>query len=100
MPGTARLIRKLSLIHISEPTRLLSISYAVFCLKKKNHHVTQPRTHRSGKLHEPSPRDRVVAGNRLGPVPERAAPGRDNVVDGAPTAVDVTEPRIAPEHND
>ena len=29
----------LSLIHISEPTRLLSISYAVFCLNKKN---TQP----------------------------------------------------------
>ena len=28
----------LSLIHISEPTRLLSISYAVFCLKKKNYH--------------------------------------------------------------
>ena len=27
----------LSLIHISEPTRLLSISYAVFCLKKKRH---------------------------------------------------------------
>eukprot|EP00658_Telonema_sp_P-2_P037170 TRINITY_DN26760_c0_g1_i1.p1 TRINITY_DN26760_c0_g1~~TRINITY_DN26760_c0_g1_i1.p1 ORF type:complete len:161 (-),score=44.44 TRINITY_DN26760_c0_g1_i1:46-528(-) len=27
--------RELSLIHISEPTRLLSISYAVFCLKKK-----------------------------------------------------------------
>ena len=27
--------RLLSLIHISEPTRLLSISYAVFCLKKK-----------------------------------------------------------------
>ena len=26
----------LSLIHISEPTRLLSNSYAVFCLKKKN----------------------------------------------------------------
>src|SRR5665254_21972 len=26
----------LSLIYISEPTRLLSISYAVFCLKKKN----------------------------------------------------------------
>ena len=25
----------LSLIHISEPTRLLSNSYAVFCLKKK-----------------------------------------------------------------
>src|SRR5678816_4310369 len=29
-------VRRLSLIHISEPTRLLSISYAVFCLKKKN----------------------------------------------------------------
>src|SRR5678815_4853209 len=27
-------IEGLSLIHISEPTRLLSISYAVFCLKK------------------------------------------------------------------
>src|SRR5678815_3442627 len=29
------MIIDLSLIHISEPTRLLSISYAVFCLKKK-----------------------------------------------------------------
>ena len=29
-------LANLSLIHISEPTRLLSISYAVFCLKKKN----------------------------------------------------------------
>src|SRR5660397_205735 len=28
--------RRLSLIHISEPTRLRRISYAVFCLKKKN----------------------------------------------------------------
>eukprot|EP00658_Telonema_sp_P-2_P024059 TRINITY_DN19655_c0_g1_i2.p1 TRINITY_DN19655_c0_g1~~TRINITY_DN19655_c0_g1_i2.p1 ORF type:complete len:288 (+),score=71.59 TRINITY_DN19655_c0_g1_i2:174-1037(+) len=28
-------VKDLSLIHISEPTRLLSISYAVFCLKKK-----------------------------------------------------------------
>ena len=28
-------IAKLSLIHISEPTRLRRISYAVFCLKKK-----------------------------------------------------------------
>src|SRR5678815_5124622 len=27
-------VQILSLIHISEPTRLLSISYAVFCLKK------------------------------------------------------------------
>src|SRR5678815_3834011 len=39
-PGTAPyftlawMLKKLSLIHISEPTRLLSISYAVFCLKK------------------------------------------------------------------
>src|SRR5678816_2543413 len=30
-----RSLAALSLIHISEPTRLLSISYAVFCLKKK-----------------------------------------------------------------
>src|SRR5678816_756326 len=30
-----RMVAHLSLIHISEPTRLLSISYAVFCLKKK-----------------------------------------------------------------
>ena len=29
------LAEKLSLIHISEPTRLGMISYAVFCLKKK-----------------------------------------------------------------
>src|SRR5678815_2627169 len=38
-PADAALLRgeslPLSLIHISEPTRLLSISYAVFCLKKK-----------------------------------------------------------------
>ena len=32
----------LSLIHISEPTRLLSISYAVFCLKKKSLLYTSP----------------------------------------------------------
>eukprot|EP00831_Metopus_contortus_P002662 TRINITY_DN10985_c0_g2_i1.p1 TRINITY_DN10985_c0_g2~~TRINITY_DN10985_c0_g2_i1.p1 ORF type:complete len:153 (-),score=33.53 TRINITY_DN10985_c0_g2_i1:16-474(-) len=30
----------LSLIHISEPTRPLYISYAVFCLKKKKHITT------------------------------------------------------------
>src|SRR5680860_551431 len=30
------LSKKLSLIHISEPTRRTPISYAVFCLKKKN----------------------------------------------------------------
>src|SRR5450756_3171642 len=33
--GTGRYVRMLSLIHISEPTRLGMISYAVFCLKKK-----------------------------------------------------------------
>src|SRR5678815_2501073 len=35
---------RLSLIHISEPTRLLSISYAVFCLKKKKSPSTRDRT--------------------------------------------------------
>eukprot|EP00658_Telonema_sp_P-2_P014701 TRINITY_DN15601_c0_g1_i1.p1 TRINITY_DN15601_c0_g1~~TRINITY_DN15601_c0_g1_i1.p1 ORF type:complete len:145 (-),score=4.99 TRINITY_DN15601_c0_g1_i1:1-435(-) len=35
IPIVRRTGRILSLIHISEPTRLLSISYAVFCLKKK-----------------------------------------------------------------
>eukprot|EP00658_Telonema_sp_P-2_P031166 TRINITY_DN23387_c0_g1_i1.p2 TRINITY_DN23387_c0_g1~~TRINITY_DN23387_c0_g1_i1.p2 ORF type:complete len:202 (+),score=43.21 TRINITY_DN23387_c0_g1_i1:208-813(+) len=36
----------LSLIHISEPTRLLSISYAVFCLKKKKKNsLTKKYTH-------------------------------------------------------
>ena len=33
--GDADIIHTLSLIHISEPTRPLYISYAVFCLKKK-----------------------------------------------------------------
>src|SRR5674476_103901 len=32
----ARALYELSLIHISEPTRQAEISYAVFCLKKKN----------------------------------------------------------------
>eukprot|EP00658_Telonema_sp_P-2_P067974 TRINITY_DN5690_c0_g1_i1.p1 TRINITY_DN5690_c0_g1~~TRINITY_DN5690_c0_g1_i1.p1 ORF type:complete len:507 (-),score=120.50 TRINITY_DN5690_c0_g1_i1:98-1618(-) len=38
----AAIVVFLSLIHISEPTRLLSISYAVFCLKKKKKksHIT------------------------------------------------------------
>src|SRR5674536_178615 len=35
LPKRLWLEHYLSLIHISEPTRLLSISYAVFCLKKK-----------------------------------------------------------------
>src|SRR5450756_3085130 len=36
MQGDLKVGLKLSLIHISEPTRLGMISYAVFCLKKKN----------------------------------------------------------------
>src|SRR5680860_1659278 len=32
---------ELSLIHISEPTRRTPISYAVFCLKKKNNQQKQ-----------------------------------------------------------
>ena len=45
MKGTKNLtqgpILKMTLIHISEPTRLLSISYAVFCLKKiENKHMS------------------------------------------------------------
>src|SRR5674536_332528 len=36
------LVLVLSLIHISEPTRLLSISYAVFCLKKKKIKIKIP----------------------------------------------------------
>src|SRR5450756_1550862 len=35
----------LSLIHISEPTRLGMISYAVFCLKKKNNKSKLNKTH-------------------------------------------------------
>ena len=35
----------LSLIHISEPTRQAEISYAVFCLKKKN--TNQRETNKS-----------------------------------------------------
>src|SRR5665648_1205697 len=34
----------LSLIHISEPTRLGMISYAVFCLKKKNKKKKKKKT--------------------------------------------------------
>src|SRR5665648_61427 len=36
-PYTDMMVHPLSLIHISEPTRLGMISYAVFCLKKKKH---------------------------------------------------------------
>eukprot|EP00658_Telonema_sp_P-2_P027961 TRINITY_DN21513_c0_g1_i1.p1 TRINITY_DN21513_c0_g1~~TRINITY_DN21513_c0_g1_i1.p1 ORF type:complete len:336 (+),score=22.00 TRINITY_DN21513_c0_g1_i1:172-1179(+) len=40
----ANTLSDLSLIHISEPTRLLSISYAVFCLKKKKTDPIHSRT--------------------------------------------------------
>src|SRR5665213_2686013 len=35
IPSDGEVIKGLSLIHISEPTRQAEISYAVFCLKKK-----------------------------------------------------------------
>src|SRR5660398_281177 len=35
LAASGRILSILSLIHISEPTRLRRISYAVFCLKKK-----------------------------------------------------------------
>ena len=38
------MVQSLSLIHISEPTRLGMISYAVFCLKKKNTHLRAHET--------------------------------------------------------
>eukprot|EP00831_Metopus_contortus_P036290 TRINITY_DN28750_c0_g1_i2.p2 TRINITY_DN28750_c0_g1~~TRINITY_DN28750_c0_g1_i2.p2 ORF type:complete len:126 (-),score=50.92 TRINITY_DN28750_c0_g1_i2:15-392(-) len=42
--------RGLSLIHISEPTRPLYISYAVFCLKKKK----KKNKHKQSHQYEPS----------------------------------------------
>ena len=44
----------LSLIHISEPTRLLSISYAVFCLKKKIQITHTCKSTYTSTLHTPS----------------------------------------------
>ena len=43
--------KDLSLIHISEPTRLLSMSYAVLCLKKKKTQTKNPAiTFRTSRL--------------------------------------------------
>ena len=50
VPGLLGL-QDLSLIHISEPTRLLSISYAVFCLKKKKKNIQQHIEH-CAKTHD------------------------------------------------
>src|SRR5428012_21773 len=44
--GGMPLAMQLSLIHISEPTRLGMISYAVFCLKKKKN-TTQTKYHKN-----------------------------------------------------
>ena len=46
----------LSLIHISEPTRLLSISYAVFCLKKKKKNNTQVTHNTSNNTKHKTPK--------------------------------------------
>src|SRR5660398_259139 len=43
--GVIESLLVLSLIHISEPTRLRRISYAVFCLKKKKKHKKQKEQH-------------------------------------------------------
>eukprot|EP00658_Telonema_sp_P-2_P033734 TRINITY_DN24704_c0_g1_i1.p1 TRINITY_DN24704_c0_g1~~TRINITY_DN24704_c0_g1_i1.p1 ORF type:complete len:158 (-),score=6.33 TRINITY_DN24704_c0_g1_i1:45-518(-) len=49
--GDAGTTLVLSLIHISEPTRLLSISYAVFCLKKKKRSIHNTNVHSSFNHH-------------------------------------------------
>src|SRR5428012_23967 len=43
---------RLSLIHISEPTRLGMISYAVFCLKKKKARSKQKARTRETRINE------------------------------------------------
>eukprot|EP00658_Telonema_sp_P-2_P043576 TRINITY_DN31501_c0_g1_i1.p1 TRINITY_DN31501_c0_g1~~TRINITY_DN31501_c0_g1_i1.p1 ORF type:complete len:125 (-),score=30.04 TRINITY_DN31501_c0_g1_i1:12-386(-) len=48
----SHLVSGLSLIHISEPTRLLSISYAVFCLKKKKKDKANRKKKRKMKQEE------------------------------------------------
>src|SRR5660397_266974 len=42
----------LSLIHISEPTRLRRMSYAVFCLKKKKKTKTINKQRKSIEIHK------------------------------------------------
>eukprot|EP00658_Telonema_sp_P-2_P027366 TRINITY_DN21143_c0_g1_i1.p1 TRINITY_DN21143_c0_g1~~TRINITY_DN21143_c0_g1_i1.p1 ORF type:complete len:666 (-),score=155.24 TRINITY_DN21143_c0_g1_i1:45-2042(-) len=46
---SVRRSQMLSLIHISEPTRLLSISYAVFCLKKKKKYKNKKKINKIKK---------------------------------------------------
>ena len=50
-PGVLCTVIHLSLIHISEPTRPLYISYAVFCLKKKTETVENSVTVRLSLIH-------------------------------------------------
>ena len=44
VPDSSQIFIVLSLIHISEPTRRVVISYAVFCLKKKRKALTTTST--------------------------------------------------------
>src|SRR5660398_291055 len=52
IPTMAQMIKALSLIHISEPTRLRRISYAVFCLKKKKKQNQKKQTEDGQRLIE------------------------------------------------
>ena len=53
--GTQATRHNLSLIHISEPTRLRRISYAVFCLKKIAANVNTTGSHQKKLIHETTP---------------------------------------------
>src|SRR5665254_19631 len=71
----------LSLIHISEPTRLLSISYAVFCLKKKRRppRSTRVRSSAASDVYKRQGRDvsrRLPAGDASKPRPGALGPTR------------------------
>src|SRR5665809_50309 len=57
--GAGRTGDALSLIHISEPTRLRRSSYAVFCLKKKNRAPTQTQ-----RGYNPPPRSQTCKQRR------------------------------------
>src|SRR5665809_140624 len=51
-PRPERPVQGLSLIHISEPTRLRRISYAVFCLKKKTKQKSATTCHTARRNNE------------------------------------------------
>ena len=61
----------LSLIHISEPTRLGMISYAVFCLKKKKH-ITEEYYELDGKRSTILDGGRRVRRRMIGHISDRA----------------------------